>query len=630
MNVLYEEEGELKVGAVLGQSPASFQVESPHGRRSKIKAANVVLSFEQPTGAELLAEARRYADGLDTDFLWECRKGIEFGFQDLARDYVGRDPGPVESAGVLLKLQAAPMYFYRRGKGRFQAAPEETLRLALASLEKKRRLQEQIDAWAAKLAGFDCPPEVARLKEELLYQPDRNKPETKALEQACAKTGLNAARLLEKCGLLADSHAYHLGRFIHEYFPKGSEAPDAPWAAEVDATLAALPPAPVPAFSLDDVGTTEVDDAFSVVRVSDAEWRVGIHIAAPALGIAPGSPLDEVARHRLSTAYMPGRKFTMLPQSAVASFSLDEGQERPAVSLYLNVSAHDFKILGRHTKIERLRVAANLRHAHHDVLNEAFLLGREAAQASGLAFAEELHLLWQLAEALERERGKPSVSLAHVDYNFRVEGDRIIIEPRKRGAPLDKAVSELMIQTNTAWGGFLAERDVAALYRVQTSGKVRMSVHAEAHEGLGVSGYAWMTSPLRRYVDLLNQWQLVAAVRGERPPFNRNSEGLLASLRAFEVTAAGYDEHQRAMEQYWCLRWLLQEGVREAEAAVIRENLVRFERIPLVTRASGLPELPAGTRVRVAVDQVDLLDRTLRCQWTATIGAEDADPPNKA
>lgn len=630
MNVLYEEEGELKVGAVLGQSPASFQVESPHGRRSKIKAGNVVLSFEQPTGAELLAEARKYADGLDTDFLWECRKGAEFGFQDLARDYVGRDPGPVESAGVLLKLQAAPMYFYRRGKGRFQAAPEETLRLALASLEKKKRLQEQVDAWAAALAAFDCPPEVARLKEELLYQPDRNKPETKALELACAKTGLNAARLLEKCGLLGDSHAYHLGRFIHEYFPKGTEAPEASLPEGLAATIGALPLAPAPAFSLDDLGTTEVDDAFSVVRISDSEWRVGIHIAAPALGIAPGSPLDGVARHRLSTAYMPGQKFTMLPPGAIAAFSLDEGTERPALSLYLNVSADGCKVLGRHTKIERLRVAANLRHAHHDALNEAFLKGKEGAAASGLAFAEELHLLWQLAEALERERGKPSVSLAHVDYNFRVEGERIYIEPRKRGAPLDKAVSELMIQTNTSWGGFLAERDVAALYRVQTSGKVRMSVHAEVHEGLGVNGYAWMTSPLRRYVDLLNQWQLVAAVKGERPPFNRNSEGLLASLRAFEVTAAGYDEHQRAMEHYWCLRWLVQESVSEARATVIRENLVRFERLPLVTRASGLPELPAGTRVRVSVEDVDLLDRTLRCHWVATLPDPDASPPDKA
>src|SRR5688572_4151767 len=150
MNVLYEEEGEFKVGAVLSQSPASFQVESPHGRRSKIKAASVVLSFERPAGAELLAEARKFADGLDTDFLWQCRKGAEFGFQELARDYVGREPAPVENAGVLLKLHSAPMYFYRRGKGRYQAAPEETLKLALAGAEKKRRVQEKIAEWAAQ------------------------------------------------------------------------------------------------------------------------------------------------------------------------------------------------------------------------------------------------------------------------------------------------------------------------------------------------------------------------------------------------------------------------------------------------------------------------------------------------
>ena len=161
MNVLYEEEGEFKAGSVLSQSPASFQVESPHGRRSKIKAANVVLTFERPSAAELLAQARKYADGLDTDFLWQCRKGAEFGFQELARDYVGRDPGPEEAAGVLFKLHAAPMYFYRRGRGRFQAAPEDTLKLALAGVEKKKRLQEQVAGWVTQLARFECPPEIA-------------------------------------------------------------------------------------------------------------------------------------------------------------------------------------------------------------------------------------------------------------------------------------------------------------------------------------------------------------------------------------------------------------------------------------------------------------------------------------
>lgn len=612
MHVLYEEEGEFKVGAVLAQSPASYQVESPHGRRSKIKTASVVLSFERPGGAELLAEARKFADSLDTDFLWQCRKGAEFAFQELARDYVGRDPAPVEAAGVLLKLHSAPMYFYRRGRGRYQAAPEETLKLALAGLEKKKRLQERIANWAGQLARFECPPEVAALRDELLYLPERAKPEARALEQACAQSGLSAARLFERCGLLADSHGYHLGRFIYEFYPKGSGFP----AHQAPATPAELPLAPCAAFSLDDSGTTEIDDAFSVTRVADDELRIGVHIAAPGLGFAPGSPLDAIARERLSTAYMPGRKFTMLPQDAIGQLSLDQGTERPVVSLYLNVAASDFALRGRHTRLERVRIAANLRHTGHDALNAAF----DAGERCGLQFEDELHTLWRLASALELRRGKPSVNAASLDYVFRVEQGRIEIEPRRRGAPLDKTVSELMILANTSWGELLAERDVAAIYRVQSSGKVRLSVHPELHDGLGVSCYGWFTSPLRRYVDLLNQWQLAAAVRGQRPPFARNSEALLAALRAFEVTSARYEEHQNAMESYWCLRWLEQEHVNEIDGVVLRENLVRLERLPLTLRVTSLPELEPGARVRLALEGIDLIERSLACTWRSTLG----------
>ena len=616
VNVLYEEEGEYKAGAVLSQSPASFQVESPHGRRSKIKAANVVITFERPSAGELLAEARKYADALDTDFLWQCRKGAEFGFQDLARDYVGRDPAVVESAGVLLKLHSAPMYFYRRGRGRFQAAPEDTLKLALAGVEKKRLLQERIAGWTAQLARFECPPEIALLRDELLYAPDRAKAETKALEQACAQVGLTMAQLFERCGLLGDSHEFHLGRFVHEFYPKGTGFPP----HEVPALPEALPLAETPVFSLDDIGTTEIDDAFSVMRVSDDELRIGIHIAAPGLAFAPGSALDAIARERLSTAYTPGRKFTMLPDDAVERLSLDEGQLRPVVSLYLNVGAKDFALRGWHTKLERVKVAANLRHAAHAALNAAFEAGGADPVRLGLAFEEELHTLWQLALALETRRGKPSVNVANLDYVFRVEDGRVAIQARKRGAPLDKVVSELMILANTSWGEQLAEKDLAGIYRVQSSGKVRLSVHAEMHEGLGVSSYAWMTSPLRRYVDLVNQWQLVAGLRGQRPPFARNSDSLLAALRAFEVTTAGYDEHQRAMEHYWCLRWIAQEKVTQIDATVLRENLVRFDGLPLVVRVPSLPALDAGARVRLALEPPDLIGRTMACTWQETLG----------
>jgi exoribonuclease-2 len=619
MHLLYEEDGDLKVGTVLASAAASHQVESPHGRRTKVKASNVLLSFESPAAAELLAAAQAFAATLDIDFLWQCAGAPEFGFSDLAREYVGGAPSPAEAAGILIRLHAAPMYFYRRGKGRFQAAPEDTLKAALAGLERKRVQAEKIAEFASRLAGGEFPPELLPLRDELLYKPDRNRAEAKAVDAACKETGLSVARLFERAGALPSSHDFHLNRFLYEHFPDGTAFPP----HGVPALPADLPVAESPVYSLDDIGTTEIDDAFSVRRVSEEEWRIGVHIAAPSLAFAPGSPLDAIARERLSTVYMPGHKITMLPDDVVGAFSLDEGSERPALSIYFNVSAADFSVRGHHSRLERVRVARNLRHADYEALNALLPAGGRA----GLEFEDELTVLWQFAKALEARRGKPSVAANIVDYNFSVEDDRVAIVPRLRGAPLDKLVSELMILANSSWGGLLAERDVAALYRVQSSGKVRMSVHGEMHEGLGVSCYAWMSSPLRRYVDLVNQWQLAASLAGSRPPFARNSDTLLSALRAFEVVYARYDEHQREMERYWCLRWLQQEGVARIPGLVLRDTLVRLDRLPFTQRVASLPELPPGTRVELEVGNIDLLERTVFLSWKETLSGNEAAAP---
>jgi exoribonuclease-2 len=99
-----------------------------------------------------------------------------------------------------------------------------------------------------------------------------------------------------------------------------------------------------------------------------------------------------------------------------------------------------------------------------------------------------------------------------------------------------------------------------------------------------------------------------------------NIARVLAALRAFEVTYARYDEHQRAMEHYWSLRWLLQEKVESVCAVVLRENLVRFEGLPLATRVASLPTLDPGTRVRLELRSVDLLERSVACVFRETLG----------
>ncbi len=625
MHVLFEEDGAFKAGTVLTQTEASLQVETPHGKRLKLKSASVLLRFTAPAASELIARATSEAAGLETDFLYEVCGDAEFSFEELAAEYFGHAASPVEATALLLKLHSAPIWFHRKGRGRYRKAPPEILQAALAGLEKKRLQQETVERLAAELAQGRLPAEVAALVPQLLTHPDRNKLEVKAVELACEESGKSLPQLLLACGAFDSAHAYHRARFLAEHFPAGTGFPD----LVPPPVPGGLPRANVRAFSIDDASTTEIDDALSITP-TDGGWRIGIHIAAPGLGIAPGSPLDALARKRLSTVYMPGDKITMLPDAVVAQFTLAAGRDCPALSLYVDIRT-DYSIVGVESRIESVPIVANLRH--HDIEP----LFNETTLADGLTdfeWGRELTLLWELATVLEAGRGKPSAFAASFDYNFYVDWDqttadgpgRVSIVRRPRGSPLDKLVAELMILANNTWGRALNEAGIPAIYRAQTGGRVRMTTAAAPHDGLGVDCYAWSTSPLRRHVDLINQRQMIALVRGESPPFARGSAELAAAMNDFELAYAAYADYQRQMERYWCLRWLRQEAACTPTARVLRESLVRLDEIPFVQRLPSLPPLAAGTHVRLAIEGFDDLAIEARMQYVETLGVNPLAP----
>lgn len=650
MYALFEEAGKFLAGRVMTSTDNSVQIELDSGKRVKVKSGNVLLKFNEPQPAELIAAAQSIAREIDLDLAWEFAPEAEFSFGDLAREYFEASAGAEKQAAALLRLFEAPHYFRRLGKGNFKKAPEDVVKAALLGIERKKQVSAQIDSWAGELVQGQAPSAIREQLYRLLFKPDKNAPEYKAVVEASRRSQKAPLDLLKAAGAIDSPYQFHWRRFLFENFPKGTGFP----ALQAPATKEVLPIAPVRAFSIDDSATTEIDDALSVQGLGSGTITFGVHIAAPTLAFAPDTPLDRVARARLSTVYMPGHKLTMLPDDVVQAYTLIAGRECPAVSLYVKIDEATLTIGLSETRLERVPIAANLRHDQLDsVITEATLTGEAEANYE---FAAELAFAFRLARHLKAQRevvrGKPE-NFNRPDYNFRLEGhigaepqgtERVLISTRQRGSPLDLIVAEAMILANSTWGGWIAECGVPGIYRSQASMapgvKVRMGTRPAPHAGMGVAQYTWATSPLRRYVDLVNQWQIIACARHGRSaalaaPFKPKDLELFAIIAAFEAAYADYNAFQQGIERYWTLLSLGQDQITELDAVVMKDGLVRADDLPLVFRALGAEALPRGAHVRVRIGGTDLLTLDLhasvvmRLDGTASVGDEtpqaDAD-----
>ncbi|WP_308905662.1 ribonuclease catalytic domain-containing protein [Neisseria mucosa] len=601
MNIFYEESGQFKVAAIVQKNDATYQVDTQHGKRTKVKANNVFTEFDGDMAA-FLENAQAQAADIDTDLLWEVCGEEEFSAEAIAEEYYGHAPTKTELAATLIALYAAPMYFYKKAKGVFKAAPEETLKQALAAIERKKQQDAQIDAWAEALKRGEMPSEIAADLKTILHAPDKQSLTYKAFTKAADALKTSAYELAKKTGGITSIPQYLQDGFEIKYFPKGTGFPDLPLPEMPD-----LPKADVTAFSIDDESTTEVDDALSLTDLGNGTKRVGIHIAAPSLAIKPGDKMEKNIMERLSTVYFPGGKITMLPENWIAAFSLDAGAYRPAVSIYFDVDS-EFNVGEPTCKIEAVNIAENLRI---QTIEPHFNAETGLDEAGEMMFAHHQDLIWfyQFAVALQKARGKYEPDRApQYDYSIELdEAGKVSVVRRERGSPIDMLVSEMMILANSTWAQMLHDNDLPGLFRVQPAGKVRMSTKSEPHIGMGVQHYGWFTSPLRRAADYINQKQLLSLIDDTAEPlFQQSDAELFAALRDFDTAYAAYADFQRQMEAYWSLVYLQQQGTSELTATILKEDLVRIEGLPLVTRATGIPfdALPK-TQVLLKITELD-------------------------
>ena len=663
MNLLYEEGGDIKLATVQSASGSgdaeSWQATSLSGKKIKLKAKEVWLRFEKPEAQAVMDEAQTLSKDIDLQLLWDCAPDEEFSLVDVAMEYFGSQASIPQQVALAIALQGAPVFFRRKGRGRFQRAPLEQLQAGLAALERKQKELEQQGLWQQELVQGVFPETLKSSATQLLFSPDKNTSAYKALIAACTETGESPAQLMIRCGAIESPLAYHQGLFLKAHFPNGAAHHESVCVDQstYDAAIAQLPQAQVQAFSIDDAGTTEIDDALSVTDLEGGGHRVGIHIAAPGLAIAKDDPLDQVARSRMSTVYFPGNKITMLPDSVIEQFSLDEGAPRPALSIYVDIDADgQVNQASLQMRAEMVPMAANLRleDLEHLVSEESLL-----DDGAVYPYRKELAVLWKAAKLLHAGRQEKRIAnglraeqlgvtdpnaLAR-DFYFEVEQingeEHVEIIPRQRGSVLDTIVAEWMIFCNSASGQLLADHGLPGLFRTQKGWgplRTRMQTTPGPHEGLGLDYYAWCTSPLRRYSDLVNQWQLIAlAQHGVTAkmvaPFPPRDATLMGIAADFESCYQAYGEYQDRLEKYWCLRWIAQEsGSRTVYVRHLKEGMSRLELVPLHIPVPELAAHPRMTRAQVLIADVDLLQlgagvRVLEIETPVKIAEEIVENP---
>lgn len=609
MNLLYEANRSYKVGHIIADTEQSYWIQTPENLSIKIKKDCVDLIFSEPFD-NFLEIAQQLSDKIDIKVLWNIAGEQTSSLLELAECYFGKTPSSLEKAALLLCLRTMPMYFYKCANSYFKPATKAALTSALVSIEKKILAKQQIEAWSQALLKGDIPETIKRQWWSLLHQPDKQSIEYRALEIACKKKGCTLLQLALELGAFHSISEYLLDGFLLKYFPMKQEKID----LSIDHLLDELPLTAVDAFSIDDEGTIEIDDAFSLNQLSDGSYRIGIHIALPAIGAIDNKAIEAIVFKRCSTVYLPNQKITMLPNTLIECFSLIAGKICPTMSLYLDVDAQH-KIYRSETKLEKIIVKKNFTPQKIEALLNNQLL--DISEEDELFdFKKELIWLLQFSLSLQKKYTQRSVNtFQKFDYSVVFRQQKIIIRERQRGSAVDQLVSGLMVLANCTWSQLLATQHVIAMYRTQSTYRSRTTLNPMTHTKLGVPQYAWCTSPLRRAVDFINQCQLIALLRHENLPYSNAKKTLSYFARYFDKTYDAYLVFQRQMTRCYALRWILQENLKTICGVHIGRGVFKLEHLPLHSQPiKSLDSLNIGDQIVFDILMVDEITQSIELQ----------------
>ena len=367
-----------------------------------------------------------------------------------------------------------------------------------------------------------------------------------------------------------------------------------------------LPESPLPFVSIDSASTRDVDDAFHVQSTDDG-YLLTLALACPALYWHFGGVLDRAVLHRGTSIYLPEGDCHMLPEVlGTAAYSLLAGTPRPALCVEIPVDAQ-----GRYgscrTYLARVRLAANLTYRDSQAVLDALSEGLALPDNPAAAHAGQLSVGLELARKRQNTRIEDgAVVMDRPDPVISLEGEgadvRVHVGPDYCAPDAQMLVAEMMILASAAVAHWARERGMAMLHRVQDVVLPReyagvwstpqdmtrimraltpsgLEVQARPHAALGLDRYTPVTSPLRRYPDLVNEAQVVHFLCTGQPRWSEDA--LVSLLHALSPALDGAGQVQRFRPRYWKLLFFRQQGDKVWWSGVITEENDAFVSVSL-------------------------------------------------
>jgi exoribonuclease-2 len=637
---------QLRPGYVRKQERDRLQVIDPRGRHLSVNGDRVAivhcaaLEGDFPRIAkDILERVHARQSEVDIELLWESlgNTGREFQPLELAELFFSEST-PEAASAVFHALSQDSLFFKRNGlrfvpKTADQVAMEQTRRTRQRQREEmrgqmadavRRLVQSKVEITA------DLEPVVDRIHSWMRY-----------------KTGDGVEAILED--IVGPSHArdaaYEILRRSGRISPEadrflitaGIEERFNP--AVLEAAAERMPVAHtgervdfrhVPAFTIDDEDTLEIDDAITIQQ-DNGEWVIGIHIADASAFVDRGDLLDIEASKRASTIYLPTHAVRMLPERLSTDLaSLRQGVDRPSLTLEIRVDS-DFNRLGHRIVLGTIHVAQRLTY------DEADSLIRQGT--------EGMPTLYQIALKLRDHRAaRGAITVRRPELKVRVyrgEGEEEIrvsrIDPNSESRVV---ISEMMVLLNSVAADFAAANSLPVIFRTQeardilppeaamlpealvfdrlrrTFKRSRLSLTPGLHSGLGLTAYTQVSSPIRRYSDLVTQRQFTALLKDKPAP--HTPDELLRVLAAAEAAEQEIRSLEERSTSYWLLTFLSREKMNDVLNSVVLDNkgTVELEDYYLRGKVPDPGTMEPGNAIQVRIAHIDPLKSEVRFKRT--------------